>query len=267
MKKIKNENQILIMLALFSVSVGLWGNFRQLWLQDNNFAVTNISSILSIGTLISVIIIGLIGKYVKLDKLKDIQILSSMRKGDLGVINLNNELQKYLNPPHKFKVEESFQKRIFRVGDKVMQIKNNYTKKWENEDKSESGEGIYNGDIGYIYHIDKENKKIYVLFDQVKIVSYGYDELDELDHSFCTTIHKSQGSEFPVVVIPITWAPPMLLSRNLLYTAVTRAKKLVVLVGDVKYLEYMIKNNRTNDRYSNLSYKLNKFREEGLLIK
>ena len=171
-----------------------------------------------------------------------------MRKGDLGVINLNNELQKYLNPPHKFKVEESFQKRIFRVGDKVMQIKNNYTKKWENEDKSESGEGIYNG-------------------DQVKIVSYGYDELDELDHSFCTTIHKSQGSEFPVVVIPITWAPPMLLSRNLLYTAVTRAKKLVVLVGDVKYLEYMIKNNRTNDRYSNLSYKLNKFREEGLLIK
>ena len=184
-----------------------------------------------------------------------------------GTTMSNNELQKYLNPPHKFKVEESFQKRIFRVGDKVMQIKNNYTKKWENEDKSESGEGIYNGDIGYIYHIDKENKKIYVLFDQVKIVSYGYDELDELDHSFCTTIHKSQGSEFPVVVIPITWAPPMLLSRNLLYTAVTRAKKLVVLVGDVKYLEYMIKNNRTNDRYSNLSYKLNKFREEGLLIK
>lgn len=216
-------------------------------------------------------IVGLVSerlpKFYKLDKLKDIQILSSMRKGDLGVINLNNELQKYLNPPHKFKVEESFQKRIFRVGDKVMQIKNNYTKKWENEDKSESGEGIYNGDIGYIYHIDKENKKIYVLFDQVKIVSYGYDELDELDHSFCTTIHKSQGSEFPVVVIPITWAPPMLLSRNLLYTAVTRAKKLVVLVGDVKYLEYMIKNNRTNDRYSNLSYKLNKFREEGLLIK
>jgi len=179
----------------------------------------------------------------------------------------DNELQKYLNPPHKFKVEENFQKRIFRVGDKVMQIKNNYTKKWENEDKSESGEGIYNGDIGYIYHIEKENKKIYVLFDQVKIVSYGYDELDELDHSFCTTIHKSQGSEFPVVVIPIAWAPPMLLSRNLLYTAVTRAKKLVVLVGDVKYLEYMIKNNRTNDRYSNLAYKLNKFREEGLLIK
>ena len=206
-------------------------------------------------------------KFYKLDKLKDIQVLASMRKGDVGVTNLNMALQKSLNKPEKFKVEENFAKRIFRVGDKVMQIKNNYTKKWESEDRKDSGEGIYNGDIGYIYHIDKENKKVHVLFDQVKIVDYTYDELDELDHSFCTTIHKSQGSEFPVVVIPITWAPPMLLSRNLLYTAVTRAKKLVVLVGDVKYLEYMIKNNRTNDRYSNLANKLNKFKQEGLLLK
>lgn len=216
-------------------------------------------------------IIGLVSerlpKFYNMDKLKDIQVLSSMRKGDLGVTNLNIELQKHLNKPEKYKVEENFQRRIFRVGDKVMQIKNNYTRKWENEDKTDSGEGIYNGDIGYVYHIDKDKRTVYVIFDQMKIVSYTYDELDELDHSYCTTIHKSQGSEFPVVVIPITWAPPMLLSRNLLYTAVTRAKKLVVLVGDVKYLEYMIKNNRINDRHSNLSYKLNKFKEEGLLIK
>ena len=216
-------------------------------------------------------IVGLVSqrlpKFYNLDKLQDIQVLAPMRKGDLGVTNLNIELQKYLNKEEKFKVEETLQKRIFRVGDKVMQIKNNYTKKWENEDKSESGEGIYNGDIGYVYHIDKEKRIVYVIFDQIKIVEYKYDELDELDHSFCTTIHKSQGSEFPVVVIPMTWAPPMLLSRNLLYTAVTRAKKLVVIVGDVKYLEYMIKNNRTNDRYSNLAYKLNKFKEEGVLVK
>ncbi|MBY2478113.1 ATP-dependent RecD-like DNA helicase [Clostridioides difficile] len=215
-------------------------------------------------------IIGLVNerlpKFYKVDKLKDIQVLSSMRKGELGVTNLNIELQKYLNKKEKFKVEENFSKRLFRVGDKVMQVKNNYTKKWETEDQKESGEGIYNGDIGYVYHIDKDKKTIYVLFDQTKIVSYLYDELDEIDHSFCTTIHKSQGSEFPVVVLPITWAPPMLLSRNLLYTAVTRAKKLVVLVGDVKYLEYMIKNNRVNQRYSNLGYKLNKFKREGLLI-
>ncbi|MDU4853524.1 MAG: ATP-dependent RecD-like DNA helicase, partial [Clostridioides difficile] len=212
-------------------------------------------------------IIGLVNerlpKFYKVDKLKDIQVLSSMRKGELGVTNLNIELQKYLNKKEKFKVEESFSKRLFRVGDKVMQVKNNYTKKWETEDQKESGEGIYNGDIGYVYHIDKDKKTIYILFDQTKIVSYLYDELDEIDHSFCTTIHKSQGSEFPVVVLPIAWAPPMLLSRNLLYTAVTRAKKLVVLVGDVKYLEYMIKNNRVNQRYSNLGYKLNKFKQEG----
>ena len=205
--------------------------------------------------------------FYKFDKMKDIQVLASMRKGDVGVTNLNMALQKSLNKPEKFKVEENFAKRTFRVGDKVMQIKNNYTKKWESEDRRDSGEGIYKGDIGYIYHIDKDKKNVYVLFDQIKIVEYTYDELDELDHSFCTTIHKSQGSEFPAVVIPITWAPPMLLSRNLLYTAVTRAKKLVVLVGDVKYLEYMIKNNRTNDRYSNLSNKLNKFKQEGLLLK
>ncbi|HBF4490145.1 TPA: ATP-dependent RecD-like DNA helicase [Clostridioides difficile] len=215
-------------------------------------------------------IIGLVNerlpKFYKVDKLKDIQVLSSMRKGELGVTNLNIELQKYLNKKEKFKVEESFSKRLFRVGDKVMQVKNNYTKKWETEDQKESGEGIYNGDIGYVYHIDKDKKTIYILFDETKIVSYLYDELDEIDHSFCTTIHKSQGSEFPVVVLPIAWAPPMLLSRNLLYTAVTRAKKLVVLVGDVKYLEYMIKNNRVNQRYSNLGYKLNKFKQEGLLI-
>ncbi|AYD19915.1 TPA: ATP-dependent RecD-like DNA helicase [Clostridioides difficile] len=215
-------------------------------------------------------IIGLVNerlpKFYKVDKLKDIQVLSSMRKGELGVTNLNIELQKYLNKKEKFKVEESFSKRLFRVGDKVMQVKNNYTKKWETEDQKESGEGIYNGDIGYVYHIDKDKKTIYILFDQTKIVSYLYDELDEIDHSFCTTIHKSQGSEFPVVVLPIAWAPPMLLSRNLLYTAVTRAKKLVVLVGDMKYLEYMIKNNRVNQRYSNLGYKLNKFKQEGLLI-
>ncbi|WP_099190242.1 SF1B family DNA helicase RecD2 [Tepidibacter mesophilus] len=205
-------------------------------------------------------------EYYKIDNLKDIQILSPMRKGDTGVFNLNLSLQNVLNPNDKCKLEEKFQKRTFRVGDKVMQIKNNYTKKWKNEDETKDGEGVYNGDIGYVYHIDKEEKTVYVLFDEYKIAQYDYNELDEIDHSFCTTIHKSQGSEFPVIIMPITWAPPMLLTRNLLYTAVTRAKKLVVLVGDVKYLEYMIKNNKIYDRYSNLNIKLSRFKEEGLLI-
>ncbi|MDR1774367.1 MAG: ATP-dependent RecD-like DNA helicase [Clostridioides sp.] len=214
-------------------------------------------------------IIGLVDKrlpnFYKVDKMKDIQILTPMRKGELGVNNLNSVLQNFLNPKEKYKAEEKFATRTFRVGDKVMQIKNNYAREWTNEDETNSGEGVYNGDIGYIHHIDKEDKLIYVIYDSEKIVEYPFSDLDELEHSFCTTIHKSQGSEFPVIVIPISWAPPMLLTRNLLYTAVTRAKKLVVMVGNVKYLEYMIKNKRTNDRYSNLNYKLGKFKKEGLI--
>lgn len=215
-------------------------------------------------------IIGLVEtrlpKFYKFDSLDDIQILSPMRKGDIGVQNMNIILQRYLNPPSERKTEITLNKRVFRVGDKVMQIKNNYTKSWKNEEETESGEGIYNGDIGYIYYIDKNKKIIYVMFDSYRIVEYNFEELDELDHSFCTTIHKSQGSEFPAVVIPISWAPPMLLSRNLLYTAITRAKKLVVLVGDVRYLKQMIQNNKINARYSNLSFKLNRIKREGVLI-
>ena len=215
-------------------------------------------------------IIGLVEtrlpKFYKFDSLDDIQILSPMRKGDIGVQNMNIILQRYLNPPSERKTEITLNKRVFRVGDKVMQIKNNYTKSWKNEEETESGEGIYNGDIGYIYYIDKNKKIIYVMFDSYRIVEYNFEELDELDHSFCTTIHKGQGSEFPAVVIPISWAPPMLLSRNLLYTAITRAKKLVVLVGDVRYLKQMIQNNKINARYSNLSFKLNRIKREGVLI-
>lgn len=203
---------------------------------------------------------GRLSKFYKVDPLKDIQVLSPMRKGSVGVTSMNYELQQVLNPRKNERLEVELMKRVFRVGDKVMQIKNNYSKKWENEAGNDSGEGIYNGDIGYVYHIDKQNKTIYILFDEHKIFKYKYDELDEIEHCFCTTVHKSQGSEFPVVVIPMSWGPPMLLSRNLLYTAVTRAKKLVVVVGQKKYLDFMISNNKNNERYSNLSYKLSKGR-------
>lgn len=208
---------------------------------------------------------GRLGKFYKIDSLKDIQVLSPMRKGTAGVNNINIELQKVLNPHFKSRQEVELMKRIFRVGDKVMQIKNNYSRNWNNEKGTEHGEGIYNGDIGYIYHIDKAAKTIYIIFDEYKIFKYKFDELDELEHCFCTTVHKSQGSEFPVVIMPMTWGPPMLLSRNLLYTAVTRAKKLVVIVGRKKYMDYMISNNRNNDRYSNLAYKLSSFKRNDIL--
>lgn len=205
-------------------------------------------------------------KFYEVDPIKDIQILAPMRKGKIGVNNINIVLQDVLNEKNKYKVEESFLKRKFRVGDKVMQIKNNYTKEWKNKDETLKGEGVFNGDIGYIYHIDKEQKKVYIIFDDEKIVEYEYSQMDEVEHSFCTTIHKSQGSEFKIVLIPITWAPPMLLMRNLLYTAITRAKELVVLVGEYKYLNMMIKNDRIIRRNSSLKEKLQKFLNEDIII-
>lgn len=208
---------------------------------------------------------GRLSSFYKCDGVKDIQVLSPMRKGTVGVSNMNIELQNILNPSRFDRMEVELMKRSFRIGDKVMQIKNNYSKSWENEEGTMSGEGIYNGDIGYVYHIDKSNKYIFILFDEYKIFKYKFDELDEIEHCFCTTVHKSQGSEFPVVIIPMHWGPPMLLNRNLIYTAVTRAKKLVVIVGNKKYLDFMISNNLNNERYSNLGYKLNMFKRNNMI--
>ncbi|WXR62353.1 ATP-dependent RecD-like DNA helicase [Peptostreptococcaceae bacterium AGR-M142] len=215
---------------------------------------------------ISELVSNRLPKFYEVDPIKDIQILAPMRKGNIGVNNINIILQDVLNKESKYKVEESFLKRKFRVGDKVMQIKNNYTKEWKNKEETLKGEGVFNGDIGYIYHIEKEQKKVYIIFDDEKIVEYEYSQMDEVEHSFCTTIHKSQGSEFKIVLIPITWAPPMLLMRNLLYTAITRAKELVVLVGEYKYLNMMIKNDRIIKRNSSLKEKLQKFLNEDIII-
>lgn len=233
--------------------------------KDSDFFFINKESDEEILREIESLLSGRLEKFYKVDSLKDIQVLSPMRKGTAGVNNINTELQKVLNPNFKSRQEVELMKRIFRVGDKVMQIKNNYSRNWNNEKGTDHGEGIYNGDIGYIYHIDKSAKTMYILFDEYKIFKYKFDELDELEHCFCTTVHKSQGSEFPVVIMPMTWGPPMLLSRNLLYTAVTRAKKLVVIVGRKKYMDYMISNNRNNDRYSNLGYKLASFKRNDIL--
>ncbi|MBC2399467.1 ATP-dependent RecD-like DNA helicase [Clostridium tetanomorphum] len=192
------------------------------------------------------------------DKLKHIQILSPMRKGILGVESLNKKLQQVLNPSSKDKKEKEFKDGIFRVGDKVMQTKNNYSIKWEkiNGIGEEEGVGIFNGDMGYIQDIDEENNTICVVFDEEKKVIYESIYLDELDLAYAITIHKSQGSEFPVVIIPSFIGPPLLMNRNLLYTGITRAKKLVVLVGAVKALKFMIDNDRSFERYSLLQWRI-----------
>lgn len=198
--------------------------------------------------------------YYGVDPVKDIQVLTPMKKGEVGLNSLNRHLQEVLNPKGPYKKERQIGEEIFRVGDKVMQIKNNYSIEWEVIEDGlvvERGEGVFNGDLGTIMDIDEESGTLKVLFDEGKEVEYTFDQLDELKLSYAITIHKSQGSEFPIVVMPIYSGPQMLLTRNLLYTAITRAKKLVVLVGEEKYLMMMIKNNRIDKRYSSLDYKIN----------
>jgi exodeoxyribonuclease V alpha subunit len=191
-------------------------------------------------------------------KMKHIQVLSPMRKGKLGVSNLNKELQNILNFKDKNKKEKEFKDIVFRVGDKVMQTKNNYSLKWSRiagEGEAE-GIGVFNGDVGYIDYIDEEKDTLTVIFDEERKVVYDNLYLDELDLAYAITIHKSQGSEFPVVIIPMFMGPPLLMNRNLLYTAITRAKQLVVLVGDLKAMQSMINNNRGFERYSLLKFRI-----------
>ncbi|WP_338432993.1 ATP-dependent RecD-like DNA helicase [Clostridium tyrobutyricum] len=192
------------------------------------------------------------------NKLSDIQVVSPMRKGILGVLNLNNRLQNVLNCKSKDKNEKEFRNVLFRVGDKVMQTKNNYSLKWESilNSGEESGLGIFNGDVGYVESINNENNTLSVIFDDEKRVMYDNIYLDELTLAYAVTIHKSQGSEFPVIVMPVFMGSSFLMNRNLLYTAVTRAKQMVVLVGELKALKFMIDNNKSFDRYSLLKNRI-----------
>lgn len=199
--------------------------------------------------------------YDKLDELKDIQVLTPVRKGTLGIYNLNRELQAVLNPADPMKNEKSFGDRIFREGDKVMQIRNNYQLSWKRLSDFTEGEGVFNGDIGFIDAIDKEYGQLTVVFDDDRYATYDNSQLDELELAYAITVHKSQGSEFPVMVMPVSWFPPMLATRNLLYTAVTRGKDAVVLVGSENKLNGMVDNNRITARYSGLKSKLSRMME------
>ncbi len=202
--------------------------------------------------------------YVECDG-KEIQVLTPMRNGELGVGNLNAVLQKALNPPNGRKKEKELNNgTVFREGDKVMQTRNNYKLEWciyseKGRFKVEEGVGIFNGDMGIILEVDDYNEEIVVLFDDDKEVRYPYNLLDELELSYAITIHKSQGSEYPAVVIPFFSGPRVLLTRNLLYTAVTRAKQCVVIVGNGHLVESMIKNNDEQKRYSSLDERLREF--------
>ena len=192
------------------------------------------------------------------DKLKSIQVLVPMKKGVLGVTNLNERIQNVLNPKAPYKKEKEFRSMVFREGDKVMQIKNNYSLKWTRiaGKGDHEGLGVFNGDMGFIESIDLEGKKLSIIFDDERRVIYDFIYLDELDLAYAITIHKSQGSEFPVVIIPAYMGAPLLMNRNLLYTGITRAKEMVVVVGIPKALKYMVDNTRSMERYSSLNWRI-----------
>ncbi len=199
-------------------------------------------------------------KYQGFDKLRDIQILSPMRKGLLGVNELNKAIQAAVNPHSEYKPEKEYRGILFREGDKVMQIKNNYNTPWKILGKTgvpiDEGTGVFNGDAGIITSIREELEILTVTFDDQKVVEYEFNQLDELELAYAITIHKSQGSEYPVVILPIHSGPNMLFNRNLLYTAVTRAKKMVVVVGLSETMKHMVDNNKEIERYSSLALHL-----------
>ena len=187
----------------------------------------------------------------------EIQVLSPTRKGELGTINLNKHLQEALNPAAKDKKEKLFGNAVFREGDRVMQIRNNYDIIWRSADNSAAGSGIYNGDIGVIRSIDPEQETLTVNFDG-KLAVYTFDLLLELEHAWSMTVHKSQGSEFRAVILALCSTSQMLMSRDILYTAVTRAKELLILVGDEQIAFTMIDNVRQSRRYNALRLRIRK---------
>ena len=184
-----------------------------------------------------------------------------MRKGELGVERLNKLLQEYLNPKDETKREKEQGDRLFREGDKVMQIKNNYQLEWEITDRYgipvEKGVGVFNGDMGRVQEINFFAEQMTVEFDEGRKIVYPFAQLDELELAYAITVHKSQGSEYPAVVMPLLTGPRMLFNRNILYTAVTRAKKCVAIVGSEQTVAQMIHNQREQKRYSGLAVWLN----------
>lgn len=199
------------------------------------------------------------GKAAKLgaqEPLQDIQVLAPMKKGPLGVYNLNKRLQEALNPPAHKKKERKYGDVVFREGDKVMQIKNDYRLAWTRSlphQPPEMGEGVYNGDLGTIMSIDLYEQTLEVLFDDGRSAVYSFSMLEEMELAYCISIHKSQGSEFPIVLLPLLGGPPMLLNRNLLYTAVTRARHMVCILGRQSCIQQMVRNNQVKRRYSGLA--------------
>lgn len=187
-----------------------------------------------------------------IDPLHDIQVLIPAKKGTSGAVNMNILLQEKLNPAERYKHEILVNGVIYREGDRIMQIKNNYKIKWRRSGRPEEGEGIFNGEMGEITQIDEKVRELTVAFDDDRYAAYNFNELGQLEHCYAITVHKSQGSEFPYCVIPLVGSPSMLMTRNILYTAITRAKKMVIIVGTKEHVRRMTENDRQQLRFTGL---------------
>ena len=201
---------------------------------------------------------GRLKNFGEYDFFENIQVLTPTKKGLLGTKELNKALQEELNPHREGEAEKNSMGAIFRIGDRVMQIKNNYDMYWERlcDSGVETGNGIFNGETGIIKSINEKGKILCVKFDDEKVCKYEFNDLEQIEHSYCMTIHKAQGSEFDVVIMIVPQAAPMLLTRNLLYTGLTRAKKLLIVIGNDRVVDYMIKNVDSKKRNTGLEFKL-----------
>jgi exodeoxyribonuclease V alpha subunit len=205
------------------------------------------------------LITGNLAKYVGAT-LYDIQVLTPMRKGPLGCDALNSILQKYINPASSEKKEHMSGDTIYREGDKVMQVRNNYQLEWEIQGRNgiaiDRGMGIFNGDMGKIIEINEEASILIAEFDDMRRVTYQFSMLDELELSYAITIHKSQGSEYPAVIMPLLGGTRMLFNRNLLYTGITRARNCVIILGSSETVRAMVDNVDENSRYTALTERI-----------
>ena len=243
------------------INKGEYPNLKQ---KDKDFFFMRRNTAQDLSSLIVSLVSVRLPKYLRCDPIRDIQVLTPMRKSPLGVTALNALLQEALNPPSQNKREKEFRGIKFREGDKVMQIKNNYNAEWkivETGKVVEDGVGVFNGDEGIITYMDLDNEYVEILFDDNKIVHYDFTQMDEIDLSYAVTIHKSQGSEYKAVIMPLLNGPDMLMSRNLLYTGLTRANELAVIAGAENTIYKMVDNNREVSRYTSLQNKLKEFAE------
>ena len=239
------------------------GEYPRIQTRDTDFFLERRNSVQAVAESVTQLVARRLPNFLKVDPLRGIQVMTPMKRSDVGVYALNRMLQEALNPPERGKSELHRGEVVFRLGDKVMQIKNDYQLEWEIRGKYgipvEKGMGIFNGDMGVIREINEFAELMTIEFDEGRFVDYSFKQLEELELAYAITIHKSQGSEYPAVVIPLLSGPKMLMSRNLLYTAVTRARRCVAIIGSDQTFDAMVANRMERNRYTTLDLRIQEF--------